>query len=280
MLSTFSFNTDSSVLLPFISQNPLIPSSYLSYAANQTACPARASQITMPPRSFPAIVPDSCIIELFTTPRTLLKAHRVLLLLGLPRSKIRNIQSALRRLVKQGALIELSPLSSAQRHPLYARSPNIHFRTSSIGSSSADALDGIQATPVKNKAHAPCVAMAPATPSDCNPNPDPVTVVQSQCAVLPADISAAAEDGATTRQPTCVVCRESWPTEVLLPCRHQACCQTCWVGWGVRERSVHNRRERLRRELGARGVVRAVFRPRCPICMDVVEQVISPYTNI
>ena len=235
----------------------------------------------MPPRSFPAVASDSCILALFIDPGKRLKAHRVLLLLCLPRSKVRNIESALRRLACCGALVELSSPSSAQRHPLYARSPTSTSlaHASSSASSAASPVDGIQATPVAEVQSA-CVSTTLVLPSACCTSPAAMTILHSQCIVLPADGSASAHEETKPPQPMCVVCRESWPTEVLLPCRHQACCKACWSGCVIRERSVHNKRERLKRELGARGHVRCVFRPRCPVCMIAVDEVISPYTNI
>ena len=233
----------------------------------------------MPPRSFPAIVPDSCILELFTTPSKQLKAHRVLLLLGLARSKARNIQSALRRLAKQGALVELPSPSSAQRHPLYAL-PLLSI-SHTHATSSADVLDDIR-TASNDVICTPAPTEPPLPSVDSTFSSGAITdIVQPSSTVLLAEKSAAAEaEEATSQHPVCAVCRESWPTEVLLPCRHQACCKACWLVCTLRERKIHNKRERLKRELGARGVVRCAFRPRCPICMSAVEEVISPYTNL
>ena len=264
--------------------------------------------IIMPPRSFPAVVSDSCILELFASPSMRLKAHRVLHLLGLPRSKVRNIQSALRRLARSGALVELSSPSPSQRHPLYARSPIILSHTSgsvngaadTVGDSqtiiatealstsshisgpfgrTADTVEDMHATPAVT-AQSACVLTRLVTSSVCRASLEAVSIPNTQCVVLQTDDCASAEEKSRPSQPMCVVCRESWPTEVLLPCRHQACCKTCWSRCVVRERTIHNRRERLKRELGARGHVRAVFRARCPVCMAAVDEVISPYTHI
>ena len=227
----------------------------------------------MPPRSFPAVTPDSRILEQFTTSRTQLKAHRVLVLLGLPRSKIRNIQSALQRLARHGALIELPSASPAHPHPPYARPapPGILSHASSC----ADAVGNIQTTPAEEPST--CATTTLAASAD-GTGRDAVAIVQLKPAMLPTEDSVAEED-IKPQQPVCAVCRESWPTEVLLPCRHQACCKTCWSGCVIRERVIHNRNERLKRELGARGQVRSAFLPRCPICMVAVNEVISPYTN-
>ena len=229
------------------------------------------------PRSFPVITADSRILELFATSSSQMKAHRVLLLLRLPRSKIRNIQSALRRLARSGALVELSSLSSAQPHPLYALVPPTAI--ASYASKPADVDQSMHST--TDESPSTCVQTAPTSSSEST---GPVTVTTSsvltQPTVLPADDRAEITEETEVRQPVCAICGETWPTEVLLPCRHQACCKTCWSGCVVRERSVHNRHERLKRELGARGLVRSVFRPRCPICMVAVDNVISPYTNI
>ena len=227
------------------------------------------------PRSFPAITADSCILELFTNSCSQMKAHRVLLLLRLPRSKIRNIQSALRRLARSGALVELSSLSSAQPHPLYARVPPTAI--ASYASKPADVDQSMHTT--TDESPSTCETTAPTSSSDST-SAVTTSPVLTQLTVLPADDRAEIKEETEVRQPVCAVCGEIWPTEVLLPCRHQACCKTCWQGCVVRERNVHNRRERLKRELGACGLVRSVFRPRCPICMAAVDDVISPYTNI
>ena len=83
----------------------------------------------------------------------------------------------------------------------------------------------------------------------------------------------------TTPTSVCAVCRDCWPTEVLLPCRHQACCETCWSAAVARELRVHKKHERLQRELGPSDKERRVFLPRCPVRRVAVEDVISPYTN-
>lgn len=226
------------------------------------------------PRSFPAISADSCILEQFTNSSSQMKAHRVLLLLRLPRSKIRNIQSGLRRLARSGALVELSSLSSAQPHPLYARVPPTAI--ASYASKPADVDQSMHTT--TDESPSTCETTAPTSSPDST-SAVTTSPVLTQSTVLPADDRAEIKEETEVRQPVCAVCGEIWPTEVL-PCRHQACCKTCWQGCVVRERSVHNRHERLKRELGARGLVRSVFRPRCPICMVAVDNVISPYTNV
>jgi hypothetical protein len=200
----------------------------------------------MPPRSFPAIVPDRRILDVFATYNTPLKAHRVMHLLGLPRSKIRNIQSALRRLARDGQLVEQVSLSEAQPHHLYTRSPTT------------------------------CAITMPPTP--CDPVEETVSS-ESRSMMAAIDGDAVGVEN-TTPAPVCAVCRDSWPTEVLLPCRHQACCRTCWTAAVARELSVHKKHERLKRELGPIDRERCVFLPRCPVCRVAVKDVISPYTNM
>ena len=108
----------------------------------------------------------------------------------------------------------------------------------------------------------------PAPSVDSILRPGASTMVQPVSPVPPSETNAAAEaEEARSHHQVCITCRESWSTEVLLPCRHQACCKTCWPACALRECTIHNRHERLERELGARGVVRCAFRPRCPVCI-------------
>jgi hypothetical protein len=221
----------------------------------------------MPPRSFPAIVPDRRILEVFATSKMPLKAHRVMHLLGLPRSKIRNIQSALQRLARIGQLVEQVSLSEAQPHHLYTRSS-----TDVPCLASAQAPD--QSKPVDACLDTTCATTASPTPCD------PVAFNTESQLMMAAMDGVEVGGGNTTPAPVCVVCRDSWPTEVLLPCRHQACCRACWTAAVARELSVHKKHERLKRELGPSDRERCAFLPRCPVCRVAVKDVISPYTNM
>jgi hypothetical protein len=224
----------------------------------------------MPPRSFPAIVPDRRILEVFATSKMPLKAHRVMHLLGLPRSKIRNIQSALQRLARIGQLVEQVSLSEAQPHHLYTRSlPDVPCPAS------AHAPD--QSKPVLDVCLDTTCATT-ASPTPCNPVEEMFNT-ESQSMMAAMD-GVAVEVENTTPAPLCVVCRDSWPTGVLLPCRHQACCKACWLAAVARERRIHKKHERLKRELGPSDRERCAFLPRCPVCRVAVEDVVSPYTNI
>jgi hypothetical protein len=200
----------------------------------------------MPPRSFPAAVPDSSILALFTTSTTQLKAYRVLSLLSLPRSKIRNIASSLRRLARNGALIELPSSSAVRPHPIYmlppTAPPHVH-----AGTTAAPNHGGLA-----ESSHPQSIERL-------------------------LDVDNEVEEMKVQTQPLCAVCRENWPTEVLLPCRHQSCCKECWGKCVDTERIIHNKRERLKYELGTRDLPRSLFLPRCPVCMMAVEEIISPY---
>ena len=215
----------------------------------------------MPPRTFPPAASDSSILALFLTSTTQLKAHRVLSLLHIQRSKIRSIASSLRRLAQDGALVELVSSSAAFPHPIYMLAPRAQ-------------LDDAAPQHASTIARSACSDHLLAAGPPQTPSPAIEAAIEAQ-----REGADGADQVATAQAPLCAVCRECWPTEVLLPCRHQPCCKACWQKCVDRERSVHRKQERLKHELGPRGVLRSSFLPRCPVCMVAVEDVISPYIS-
>ena len=244
----------------------------------------------MPPRTYSSPVSDDDILAVFA-PHAQLKAHTVLRLVGLPRTRARIVAAQLRRLARPPhcRLVELAPpIIAVHRNPYYA------LTTSSLPAASASALTAEQ-----------LIFSSPSTDANIHDttintlNAGSVEVKEPLTAVLrvhhtdtsstaPMSQDDSGREGAACdaspclhvpARPPCCICHSTDATVVFLPCKHQLSCASCWVSAKKSQSSVHNRKERTRMELAETGTKRAPFQAQCLWCKQAVQDEIHPFVS-
>ena len=241
----------------------------------------------MPPRMYSSPVSDDDLLAVFA-PHAQLKAHTVLRLVGLPRTRARIVAAQLRRLARppHSRLVELAPLIIAvHRNPYYslaASSPPAaeacaEQLTSSTPSTDANTHDTTVSTLNMDNAEwkeaATAVLCAHHTDDDSTA---PVPPEDSEQGGIVCDASSCAHVPA---RPPCCICHSADATVVFLPCRHQLSCASCWVSAKQSQRSIHNRKERTRMELAETDTKRAPFQAQCLWCKQAVRDEIHPFVS-
>ena len=239
-------------------------------SVQQLLTPYHCTRTHMPRRLYISPVSDDDVVAVFRV-NGQLKANTVLRLVGLPRTRARILATQLQRLshTPYHRLVEIAPPAIAKhRNPYYALA---------LSSPSTDRFD---AGAVDNAA----------VPHDngCTSSRTTATDTASMCSSLLTENSPVAPCGHTAddddntpvpSRPLCNICHAMDPTVVFMPCKHQLSCTTCWDNAKKRQRSVHNRNERLRMQLADSRTRRALFRPVCPWCQQAVVEEIHPFMS-